>query len=98
MRQLDEHQQPAGQLDQFAHGTRLGLVFGGVALPMPAELPVFNLRWTRIDAEHVAHLASSVLAFAARCSFVGGSAHTGDQFPAQLCDGLGLDALVDRIV
>ncbi len=98
MRQLDEHQQPAGSFDQCAHGTRISLAFDEVALPVPGELPVFNLRWTHMDAEHVGNLASSVLAFATQCSFVVGLAQTGDQFPAQLSDGLGVDAVVDRLV
>ena len=51
-----------------------------------------------MDAEHVGDLASSVLAFAARCSFVVGLAQTGDQFPAQLFDWLNVDAVVDRLV
>lgn len=51
-----------------------------------------------MDAEHVGDLASSVLAFAARCSFVVGLAQTGDQFPAQLSDWLNVDAVVDRLV
>ena len=98
MRQFDELQQPAGSFDQCAHGTRIGLAFDEVALPVPGELPVSNLRWTNMDAGHVVNLASFVLAFAARCSFVVGLAQTGDQFPAQLCDGLGVDAVVDRLV
>ncbi len=98
VRQLDEHQQPAGALDQRAYGAGIGFTFDQVALPMPRELPVLNLRWPHMNAQHVGNLAASVLAFAARCSFVVGLAQTGDQFLAQLSNGLGVDAVVDRLV
>ncbi len=51
-----------------------------------------------MNAEHLGNLAASVLTFAAWCSLVVGLAQAGDQFPAQLSNGLGVDAVVDRLV
>ena len=65
VRQLDEHQQPAGALDQCAHGARntgISLTFDEVAFPVSRELSVFTLRWPQVNAEHVGNLAPSVLA------------------------------------
>ncbi len=60
----------------------IGFAFYKVAILVPRELPVFNLRRTHMDAEHVGNLAPSVLAFTTWSSFLMCLAQAGDQFPA----------------
>jgi hypothetical protein len=64
----------------------VGFAFYKVALLVPRDLPVFNLRRTHMDAEHVGNLTPFVLAFTAWSSFLMCLAQAGDQFPA---DGAG---------
>ena len=62
----------------------IGFAFYKVAILVPRELPVFNLRRKHMDAEHVGNLAPSVLAFNAWGSFLMCLAQAGDQFPADV--------------
>ena len=96
--QLDQHDQSAGALHQGAHGAGVGRTLDEVALPVPRELPILDLGWANVDAEHVGYLAAPILPFAAWHSLVVGMAQSGNQFFAQLPHGLGIDAVVDGLV
>ncbi len=96
--QLDEHEQPAGALDQGAHRTGVGRPLDQVTLPVPGELPIFNLGRAQVDAHHVRDLTPAVLPLAARHAFVMRVAQCGDQLSLELAHGLGVDAVVDGLV
>lgn len=98
MRQLDEHEQSAGTLDQSAQGTGVALVFDEVSLPVAGKLPVLDLWRAHMDADHVRNLAAPVLAFAGWRAFIAGLAQVGDQFLEQLAHRLSEDAVVDGFV
>ena len=98
MGQLHQHQQPAGALDQRAHGTGVGGTFDQVALPVAGELAILDLWRSDMNAEHVWNLASPVLALAAWGALVVGLAQAGDQLALELAHGHGIDAVVDGLV
>ena len=90
--------QSAGALDQGSHCTGIAFPLDEISFPLPGELAIFNLWRAHMDAQHVGDLASAVLAFATRQSFVVGVAQGGDQFLAQLAHGHGIGAVVDGFV
>ena len=98
LRELDQHHQSAGALDQGPHCTGIAFPLDEIFFPVPGELAIFNLWRAHMDAQHVGDLASAVLAFATRQSFVVGVAQGGDQFLAQLAHGHGIGAVVDGFV
>lgn len=96
--QLDEHEQPAGALDQCANRTGVGRTLDQIALPVARKLPVFDLRRAQVDAHHVGDLTSAVLPLAARHALVVGVSQGGDQLSLELSHGLGVGAVVDGLV
>lgn len=97
-RQLDQHQQPAGALDQRAHGAGVARPLDQVTLPVAGELALGHLGWAHVNAEHVRDLPAPILAFAARGAFVSGLTQAGYQLALELAHGLGVDAVVDGLV
>ena len=98
MWQLDQHEQSAGTLDQSAHGTCFALPFDEITISVTRKLPVFELGWAHMDAEHVGNLPSPALALAARCAPIASLAQVGDQFLAQLAHRLSVNAVSDGFV
>lgn len=98
VRQLHQHQQPAGALDQRAHCTGVGLALDQIALPVAGELSILYLGWAQMDAEHVRDLAAPVIALAARGALVSSLTQASHQLALELAHGLGIDAVVDRLV
>lgn len=98
MWQLDEHEQSAGRLDQSAHGAGVALVVDKVSLQVTGKLPIHDLWWANMDAEHVRNLTAPVLAFASCRAFNKGLAQVGDQFLAQFAHRFSVDPVVDGFV
>ena len=98
VRQLDQHHQPAGALNQGAYGAGVARSLDEIALPVPRELAVFNLWRAHVDAEHVGDFSTAVLPLAARHSLVVRVAQGGNQLFAQLPHRQGIDAVVDGLV
>ena len=98
MRQLDQHEQSAGTLDQSANGTGVTLAFDEITLPVTWKLAVFDLGWAHMDAEHVGNLPTPVLALAAQRALVASLAQVGDQFLAQFAHRLSVNAVVEGFV
>ena len=98
LRQLDQHDQTTGALDQGAHGAGIGRALDEIALPMPWELSILDLWWAHMDAQHVRDLTSAILPLATGHTLIVSLAHAGDQLLAQLAYRLGIDAVVDGLV
>lgn len=66
LKEIDQRHQATAALHQDPHLIGVELSFNEIALPMSGEFAVLNLWRAKINAQHVADLASAVLAFAAR--------------------------------
>src|SRR3979490_1500801 len=75
----------------------IGLALDQVALPMAQHLPIFNLWWAHMDAEHFRDLSAPI--HTARSRSAGGLAlaQTDDQFLAQFTDRQGVDRVVNSL-
>lgn len=97
LRQLDQHHQAAGTLNQGAHSAGVGGTLDQVALPVAREQAVLYVGWAQVNAEHVWDLPTPVLPFTSGHTFVTRMAQGLYQVLLELPDGLGINAVVDGL-